>query len=100
MNKAPHIQCMGSDNLTPWNAMPLRNLIMSILHKRRGIILDDELVRVLKKELGSEPSEGELNTALLQLEINGLVHVSQITKTKRRVEVVTEGHEFLAVDED
>ncbi len=80
--------------------MPLRNLIMSVLHKRRGIILDDELIRVLKKELGSEPSEGELNSALLQLEINGLVHVSQITKTKRRVEIVTEGHEFLAVDED
>jgi len=73
---------------------------MSVLHKRRGIILDDELIRVLKKELGSEPSEGELNSALLQLEINGLVHVSQITKTKRRVEIVTEGHEFLAVDED
>jgi len=26
--------------------------------------------------------------------------VSQITKTKRRIEVITEGHEFLAVDED
>jgi DNA-binding PadR family transcriptional regulator len=64
------------------------------------VILDDELKRALKKELGSEPSEGELNRALMQLEINGLVHVSQITKTKRRIEVIEEGTEFLAVDED
>lgn len=80
--------------------MPLKNLILNILQKRRGIILDDELTRALKKELGTEPSEAELNSALLKMEINGLVHVSQITKTKRRIEVITEGHEFLAVDED
>ncbi|MFW9850295.1 MAG: hypothetical protein ACFFF4_14250 [Candidatus Thorarchaeota archaeon] len=86
--------------MAPWNAMPLRNLILIILQKRRGIILDDELSRALKKELGTEPSEAELNSALLKMEINGLVHVSQITKTKRRIEVITEGHEFLAVDED
>jgi hypothetical protein len=86
--------------MAPWNALPMTNLIISILQKRHGVILDDELVRALKKELGAEPSEAELNGALLQLEINGLVHVSQITKTKRRVEVIAEGSEFLAVDED
>jgi hypothetical protein len=86
--------------MAPWNAMPMTNLIISIVKKRRGVILDDELVRALKKELGTEPSEGELNDALLQLEINGLVHVSQITKTKRRIEIITEGASFLAVDED
>ena len=80
--------------------MPLRNLVVAILNKRHGVILDDELRRMLKKEIGREPSEGELNAALMQLEINGLVHVSQITKTKRRVEVIKEGTEFLAVDED
>jgi hypothetical protein len=78
----------------------MTNLVISIVKKRRGVILDDELVRALKKELGSEPSEAELNDALLQLEINGLVHVSQITKTKRRIEVLSEGDTFLAVDED
>ena len=86
--------------MTPWYAVPITNLIVQIIKKRRGVILDDELVRALKKELGFEPSEGELNSALLQLEINGLVHVGQITKTKRRIEVITEGTEFLAVDED
>ena len=86
--------------MAPWNAIPITNLIVQIVKKRRGVILDDELIRALKKELGTEPSDSELNAALLQLEINGLVHVSQITKTKRRIEVISEGTEFLAVDED
>jgi hypothetical protein len=86
--------------MAPWNAMPLPNLVVSIVKKRRGVILDDELIRALKKELGSEPSDAELNAALLHLEINGLVHVSQITKTKRRIEVLTGDQTFLAVDED
>ena len=86
--------------MTPWNAIPLTNLVVQIVKKRRGVILDDELIRALKKELGTEPSDAELNSALLKLEINGLVHVSQITKTKRRIEVISEGTEFLAVDED
>ena len=86
--------------MAPWNAIPLTNLVVQIVKKRRGVILDDELIRALKKEIGTEPSDAELNAALLQLEINGLVHVSQITKTKRRIEVISEGTEFLAVDED
>lgn len=86
--------------MAPWNALPLRNVIVSIIQKRHGVILDDELVRILKKQMGSEPSDAELNQALMQLEINGIVHVSQITKTKRRIEVIEEGLEFLAVDED
>jgi hypothetical protein len=86
--------------MAPWNALPMTSLVISILQKRHGVILDDELIRALKKELGAEPSEAELNSSLLQLEINGLVHVSQITKTKRRIEVISEGTEFLAVDED
>jgi len=86
--------------MATWNAVPITNLIVQIVRKRRGVILDDELIRALKKELGTEPSDAELNSALLKLEINGLVHVSQITKTKRRIEVISEGTEFLAVDED
>ncbi|MGQ4871540.1 MAG: hypothetical protein ACTSPE_02535 [Candidatus Thorarchaeota archaeon] len=85
--------------MSTWNAIPLRTVIMSILKKRHGVMLDDELERALKKEIGREAGEAELNLALMQLEINGLIHVSQITKTKRRVEIITEA-EFLAVDED
>ncbi len=83
-----------------WNALPLRTVVMNILRKRRGVMLDDELERAIKKETGHQPSEAELNGALMHLEINGLIHVSQITKTKRRIEIIEEGTEFLAVDED
>lgn len=86
--------------LSGWSAVPLRNLVVTILKKRHGVTLDDELLRALKKELGAEPSEAEMNSALMQLEINGLIHVSQITKTKRRIEIIGVGTEFLAVDED
>ena len=86
--------------MATWTAIPIRTLIVQIVQKRRGVILDDELRRALKKEMGFEPSESELNSALMQLEINGILHVSQITKTKRRIEVIQEGTEFLAVDED
>ncbi|MCF2135751.1 MAG: hypothetical protein K9W43_00755 [Candidatus Thorarchaeota archaeon] len=86
--------------MSTWNAMPLKNVIMTVLQKRHGVILDDELERALKKIVGRQPAPSELNTALMQLEINGLIHVSQITKTKRRIETITEAHEFLAVDED
>ncbi|MBS3793342.1 MAG: hypothetical protein KGY80_00380 [Candidatus Thorarchaeota archaeon] len=83
-----------------WTAIPLRNLIVTILRKRHGVILNDELNRAIRKEWGKEPSRSEMNAALMQLEINGIVHVSQITKTKRRIEIVKDGLEFLAVDED
>ncbi len=86
--------------MATWTAIPIRTLIVQIVQKRRGVILDDELRRALKKEMGTEPSDSELNAALMQLEINGILHVSQITKTKRRIEVIQEGTEFLAVDED
>ncbi len=86
--------------MSTWTAVPLRTLIIDILNKRHGVILDDELERALTTELGRQPNETELNTALMQLEINGLIHVSQITKTRRRIEVIKEEQEFLAVDED
>jgi hypothetical protein len=86
--------------MATWTTIPLRTVIVQIIQKRRGVIIDDELRRALKKEMGNEPSDSELNAALMQLEINGILHVSQITKTKRRIEVIQEGTEFLAVDED
>ncbi len=86
--------------MSTWTAVPLKTLIIDILNKRHGVILGDELERALMTELGRQPNEAEINAALMQLEINGLIHVSQITKTKRRIEVIKEEQEFLAVDED
>jgi len=73
--------------------------VLSILAKRQGVILDDELYMILKKDY-PDLSYKELNRMLMELEIQGLIYVSQITKTKRRVELVKEGQEFLGVGED
>lgn len=82
-----------------WNAVPLRNVIMSVLAKHQGVILDNELVPILEKEYG-EISQSGLNKALMDLEISGIIHVSRITRTKRRIEAIKPGAEFLPVSED
>jgi Fe2+ or Zn2+ uptake regulation protein len=82
-----------------WNALPLRNVILVVLAKHQGVILDNELVAIIEKDYG-ELSPSALNKALMDLEINGIIHVSRITKTKRRIEVIKPGAEFLAVSED
>jgi hypothetical protein len=53
----------------------------------------------VRKEYG-EVSNKELNDALMQLELNRFIHVSAITKTKRRIEFVKSGQQYLAIGED
>ena len=82
-----------------WNALPMRNVILYVLAKHQGVILDNELIAILERDYG-EVSASSLNKALMDLEINGIVHVSRITKTKRRIEAIKPGAEFLPVSED
>lgn len=82
-----------------WNVEPLRNMIINILRKRQGIILDDELMTNLDNE-DMPVSDRELNEVLMGLEIEGIVHVSRITKSKRRIELIKPGQEFLPIGED
>ena len=81
-----------------WRTIPLRNTILAILDKRQGVVLDKELIRLLKaNRVTVTPSE--LNQALLELEIGGQIHVQQITKTKRKIELLGE-RRYLAIAED
>ncbi|MFX1485690.1 MAG: hypothetical protein ACFFBS_01040 [Promethearchaeota archaeon] len=82
-----------------WDLVPLRNAILNAIAKRQGILLDNELFTMLQKDF-KDLSYTKLNKALMALEIEGVVHVSQITKTKRRIEVMKEGEGFLLVGED
>ena len=82
-----------------WEKVPLRNQILLVLKRRQGVMLDEELYTILKKD-NPEISYPQLNRVLMDLEIKGLVHVSQITKSKRKIELIREGEEFLAVGED
>jgi hypothetical protein len=63
---------------------PLRNLIYEKI-KQAGNMTDAELINILTKD-GIPITEAELDKALLDLEIYGLVRVSWVTKDKRRIE--------------
>lgn len=63
---------------------PLRNLIYEKI-KQAGNMTDAELINILSKD-GVPITEPELDKALLDLEIYGLVRVSWVTKDKRRIE--------------
>ncbi|MHA1832526.1 MAG: hypothetical protein ACTSV7_00925 [Candidatus Baldrarchaeia archaeon] len=81
-----------------WNLTPLKVLVLQIV-KKHQVMLDSDLERQLQKYL-KNLSPTELNKTLLQLEIEGLIHVSQITKTKRKIEVITPEKQFLIAEED
>lgn len=81
-----------------WRTVPLRNTILAILQKRQGVLIDKELLRLLKTNRVTATPE-ELDRALLELEISGQIHVQQITKTKRKIELLGE-RRYLAIAED
>lgn len=69
-----------------WGPRPVSHVIVEVL-ERKGAMTDGELMKELKSNFG-EVSYRELNTTLMRLEINGLIHVSRLMKGKRRVELV------------
>ncbi len=81
-----------------WRTIPLRNVILAILDKRQGVVIDKELVRLLKTNRVVVAPD-ELDRALMELEIGGKIHVQQITKTKRKIELLGE-RRYLAIAED
>lgn len=81
-----------------WRTIPLRNVVLSILEKRQGVIIDKELTRLLKTNRVTASPE-EVDRALMELEISGKIHVQQITKTKRKIELLGE-RRYLAIAED
>lgn len=87
---------MSTKNM--WNAIPLRNLILHAVSKRQGVILDTDLYTLVRRE-DKNASLDRINKELMRLEIEGIIHVSQITKTKRRVEIVKD-RQLVTIAED
>ncbi|MFX1300855.1 MAG: hypothetical protein ACFFAL_05365 [Promethearchaeota archaeon] len=81
-----------------WRTVPLRNIILTLLDKRQGVLIDKELIRLLKNTRVKVTPE-ELDRTLLELEIGGKIHVQQITKAKRKIELLGE-RRYLAIAED
>lgn len=69
-----------------WAVQPLHTSIVEILLKKRGSSTDTDLLSSLKKSYG-ELSLRELNKTLMRLEIDGIIHVSTLTKNKKHVEL-------------
>lgn len=68
-----------------WDVHPLHTSLVEVLLKRGGSSTDTEILRALKKSYG-ELSLRELNKTLMRLEVDGIIHVSTLTKNKKRVE--------------
>ena len=82
-----------------WRSFPLELAIMSIIERRDGVILSSDLERLLEQEFG-EFNKKEIIRTLMDLEIQGKVHVQRIKKNLMRVIRLTEEHRYLAVGED
>ncbi len=78
-----------------WSSTPLKNLILYALVRNKGVVSDDELLRLLQKDY-SDLSEAKLSQTLMQLEVPGLIHVSRITKSKKRIELTENGKEIFS----
>jgi hypothetical protein len=72
---------------------------MNIVERREGLLLEDDLVRLLENDIG-EFSERELNQALMKLEVEGLIHVQTIKKKQRVIKRIEKSQKFLPVGED
>ncbi|MBD3187327.1 hypothetical protein GF325_10890 [Candidatus Bathyarchaeota archaeon] len=70
-----------------WRANPIRNRILVALLKRKGEIIDDDLTRLIQKNDQSVSSKN-VEKELMNLEIAGVVSISQITRTRKRVKLI------------
>ena len=82
-----------------WKTMPLSLVMMQIIKRREGLILDNELLTLVEQET-QRPSVSEFNRELMNLEIRGLIHVTNIKKNQRRISLLKEDQSFLAISED
>ncbi|MFW9929031.1 MAG: hypothetical protein ACFFD1_06545 [Candidatus Thorarchaeota archaeon] len=83
-----------------WESIPLNLLILQILERRDGLILETDLLSLMDQELGYRPSPREFNRVLMNLEIHGKITVVNIKKTQRQIKLVRENQNYLAIGED
>ena len=73
-------------SIKTWKPHPLYTTIVEIL-ERKGPLTDVELYDLLKESYEGI-GFGDLNKNLMRMEIEGKIHVSTLTKGKRRVELI------------
>ena len=82
-----------------WKTIPIAHLIVQILERRDGLILDNELLSLMEQDT-QRPSLQEFNRELMNLEIRGIIQVKNIKKNQRRISFIKEDQSFLAIGED
>ena len=82
-----------------WFAKPLRIAILELLERYQGRIAESKLRKELEKIYG-EVSSTVLNRVLMQLEIDGLIHVEAVSSKERIIEIMTKDRRYFSVGED
>jgi Fe2+ or Zn2+ uptake regulation protein len=73
-------------SIKTWKPHPLPIVIVELL-ENKGPMTDLELLNILKENYG-EIGFRTLNQTLMKMEIEGKIHVSSLTRGKRRVELL------------
>lgn len=90
---------ISDDKYPYWRPFPLAFSIMNIVERREGVLLEDDLIRLLQNDIG-EISERELNKALMQLEVDGLIIVQSIKKNQRVIKRIEDEQKYITIGED
>lgn len=64
----------------------MHTTILELLEKKKGVMTDDVLYKALNA-VHDDVSFRVFNKTLMKLEVDGIIHVFELTKTKRRVEL-------------
>ena len=70
-----------------WYSRPIYLTLFELLQKKQGNLTDVELYKQLK-EYYDDLSFITFNKTLMELELRGIIHVFNLTKNKRGVELV------------
>ncbi|MHA1379997.1 MAG: hypothetical protein ACTSRG_16625 [Candidatus Helarchaeota archaeon] len=70
-----------------WRNLPLKNLIIQVLLKNKAMITDTDLYSNLTKEF-KYLSHADFSKTIMALEVEGIVNVTKITKTKNKIELI------------
>ncbi|MFB0514180.1 MAG: hypothetical protein ACETVQ_01235 [Candidatus Bathyarchaeia archaeon] len=73
-------------SIRTWKPHPLHMVIIELLESK-GPMTDIELLNIIK-ENHEEIGFRTLNQTLMEMEIEGKIHVSSLTRGKRRVELI------------
>ena len=73
-------------SIRTWKPHPLHMVIIELLESK-GSMTDIELFNIIK-ETNEDVGFRTLNQTLMKMEIEGKIHVSSLTRGKRRVELV------------